>query len=89
MAGKQIQELLGCQSPDAATTRHNLGSLLRRAGRYTEAIPLIESAIAILEEQLSPGHPHLTIARENLQKAIGESRDRPRGRKHKRAGLPS
>jgi tetratricopeptide (TPR) repeat protein len=73
------EEVLGCQSPEAASTRHNLGSLLRRAGLYTEAIPLLESAVAILEEQLSPGHPHLVIARENLQKAIGNSMDRPCG----------
>jgi hypothetical protein len=35
-----------------------------------ESVPLLKSAIAILENRLTPAPPELALARENLRKAL-------------------
>ena len=50
--------------------RHALGSLLIILGCRTESVPLLKSAVTILESRLTPAHPQLAVARENLRKAL-------------------
>jgi hypothetical protein len=53
-----------------ALARSNLGSLLNILGRQkSESVPLLKHAIAVLESRLTPAHPQLLLARENLRKA--------------------
>lgn len=55
------EKLLDADSPDVALTRSNLGSLLSILGRRSESVPLLKSAITILEGQLTPAHPQLVL----------------------------
>ena len=64
------ENLLGPHAVETALTRHNLGSMLCSLGRRQEALPLLESAAAVLEKKLMPCHPGFLRARENLQSAI-------------------
>ncbi len=64
------ERLLGADSTDVALTCSNLGSLLTVLGRRSESVPLLKSAIAILETRLTPAHPQLVLARENLRTAL-------------------
>jgi len=63
------EKLLGAGNPDVALTRNILGKLLTDMGRPTEALPLLEAAVAALDSRLPPGHPHLSAARGNLRNA--------------------
>jgi hypothetical protein len=53
-----------------ALVRKNLARLLISVGRRREAVPLLNSAHAILAGRLTSGHPHLDKVRTNLRKAI-------------------
>jgi hypothetical protein len=65
--------------------RNNLGRLLISVGRPREAVPLLNSAHAILAGRLTSGHPHLDKVRTNLRKAMEAlASSRLRGRKAKR-----
>ena len=64
------ERLLGADSPYVALTCSNLGSLLTVLGRRSESVPLLVSAIAILETRLTRAHPQLVLARENPRKAL-------------------
>ncbi|MGC1649203.1 MAG: tetratricopeptide repeat protein, partial [Candidatus Sulfotelmatobacter sp.] len=68
------EKLLGEDSPDAALTLNNLGALLTRAGRPEEAAGLLQRAVTILHDQVAPDHPHLALARTNLEGALLSSR---------------
>jgi tetratricopeptide (TPR) repeat protein len=68
-------ELFGADSVDAALTRHNLGRLLNQCGRSQEAVPHLERSVAVLEMGLTPGHPHLTLARASLRAAAAMTTD--------------
>jgi hypothetical protein len=58
------------QSLDVALTHNNLGRLLTDLGRPDETVPLLEAAVAVLEDRLAPRHPHLSTVRKNLRNAI-------------------
>lgn len=68
------QQLLGESHPDVATNLNNLGMLYYYQGRYAEAEPLLQQALAIWEKTLGPEHPHTQAARHNLQLLL-EKRD--------------
>ena len=51
--------------PGSAPDLNNLAVLYRDTGRYTEAEPLFQRAIAILDKSLPPDHPNLAVVREN------------------------
>jgi hypothetical protein len=73
------QALLSGESPDLALTYNNLGGRLHRAGRSTEAVPLLEKAVTTMALQLPSDHPYLVAARRNLQQAlesVGHAADR-------------
>jgi hypothetical protein len=68
--GSEIKiNLLGPGNPDVALTEQNLGGQLHRLGRSEEAVPLLQSAVAVLKARLIPGHPTLLIALANLRQA--------------------
>jgi tetratricopeptide (TPR) repeat protein len=52
--------------PDVASILNNLAELYRVQGKYAEAEPLYQRALAILEEALGPHHPHLATSLNNL-----------------------
>jgi hypothetical protein len=59
------EKILGPEHPDVADSLHDLASLYYRQGRYPEAEPLYQRALAIREQQLGPEHPDTTIVRGN------------------------
>ena len=54
------------RAPDLATSLNNLAELYRATGRYAQAEPLYERAIAIGEKALGPEHPDLATRLNNL-----------------------
>jgi tetratricopeptide (TPR) repeat protein len=68
------EKLLGADSTDAALTLNNLGALLKLAGRPEEAAGLLERAVTVLQDRIAPDHPHLVLARANLESALLSSR---------------
>ena len=61
------EKALGPEHPDVATSLNNLAALYQATGRYAEAEPLYQRALAILEEVLGPDHPNTKTARANLE----------------------
>ena len=61
--------MLGPDHPDTLTSRNNLAEAYREVGRYAEAIPLYEQALADLERVLGPDHPLTLTLRNNLAEA--------------------
>ena len=64
------EKLLGADSIDAALTLNNLGALLNLAGRPEEAAGLLEHVVTVLHDRIAPDHPHLVLARANLELAL-------------------
>jgi tetratricopeptide (TPR) repeat protein len=60
---------LGKGHPVFATSLNNLAALYYTLGRYEDALPLIDQAVAIFEAALPAGHPDIDIAR-NVQAGI-------------------
>ena len=59
--------LAGDEHPDVATSLNHLTGLYDRQGRYAEADPLYERALAIWEKVLlGPGHPDVATSLNNL-----------------------
>ena len=48
-----------------ATNLNNLAALYRAQGRFTEAEPLYQRSLAIVERALGPEHPHMATSLEN------------------------
>ena len=48
-----------------ATSLNNLALLYHAQGRYAEAEPLYQRALAIREKVLGPEHPHVATSLEN------------------------
>lgn len=69
------QELSG--QPDVqATMMYTLGRIYRQLGRYEEAAPLLEDALALQREHLPDAHPELTKSLHELARLLrhkGES----------------
>jgi hypothetical protein len=60
---------------EAARLLNRAGFYLGQRARYTEAEPLLQRALGILEKALGPDHPHTRMCRDNLD----ELRRRMRG----------
>ncbi len=58
-------EGFGPQDPRLATSLNNLGFLYQAQGRYAEAEPLYQRALAIKEKALGPEHPSVATSLEN------------------------
>ena len=52
------EEQLGADHPHTASSHHNLASLYRSQGRYSEAEPLYTRAVAIALQTLGQDHPN-------------------------------
>ena len=52
---------------DVATSLNNLAALYHAQGRYAEAEPLCQQALAIAERALDSNHPTTKAIRSNLQ----------------------
>ena len=59
-------EGFGPQDPRLATSLNNLAELYRAQGRYAEAEPLHQRALAIREKALGPEHPAVGVSLSNL-----------------------
>ncbi len=58
-------EGFGPQDPRLAASLNNLAELYHAQGRYAEAEPFYERALAIWEKVLGPDHPHVAKGLEN------------------------
>jgi tetratricopeptide (TPR) repeat protein len=61
-----VEQLLGPEHPDTATSLNNLALLYRKQGRYGEAEPLYKRSLAIREKVLGPEHPDTATSLNNL-----------------------
>jgi tetratricopeptide (TPR) repeat protein len=64
-ANKHDYDRANAQQGDAGALYEKAAELLR-AGRFSEAMPLAQRALAIWEKALGPGHPDFAIALNNL-----------------------
>ena len=91
--------MLGPDHPDVARSLNNLADLYERQGRYAEAEPLFERALAIRERAVGPDHPDTATSTNNLAsfyQAAGRAADAlplvqrliASGRAQLRAALP-
>jgi tetratricopeptide (TPR) repeat protein len=65
---------LGPEHPLTASSLSNLALLYKAQGKYEQAEPLYERALAIMERQLGPKHPLTLRAQRNyvaLLRAMG------------------
>ena len=60
--------MLGPEHPDTLTSVNNLAFLYRSQGRYAEAEPLYQRALAGMERVLGKDHPNTKVVRENLKR---------------------
>ncbi len=65
-AALSAAEAFGPQDPRLATSLNNLAVLYYAQGKYTEAEPLIERALAIREKALGPEHTDVGQSLNNL-----------------------
>ena len=56
---------MGPDHPNTTTSLNNLAELYRDQGKYAEAEPLYQRALAIYEQQLGASHPTTQIVRRN------------------------
>ena len=75
-------DTLGPDHPDTLTSRNNLASAYRDAGRLHEAIELFEQNLEDRTRILGPHHPHTLTSRNNLAGAYREA-----GRLHEAIAL--
>ena len=66
-------ETFGPQDPRLATSLTNLALLYHHQGRYAEAEPLHQRALAILEKALGPEHPLVVRGLENYAALLRET----------------
>ena len=64
-ARDELGWLHGPEHPDVAANLNNLAILCHAQGRYTEAEPLLQRALAIREGALGSSHPELATSLEN------------------------
>jgi len=57
-------------------TLNNLAVLYKDMGRYAEAEPLYQRALAVFEQALGPTHPKVVTCRRNYAQLLREMRQR-------------
>jgi len=66
LAALEQAEKFGDDNFLLATSLNNLAELYRTQGKYAEAEPLHQRALAIWEKALGPGHPNVAMSLNNL-----------------------
>ncbi len=66
LAALKEAEKFGEQDPRLAANLNNLAALYNAQGRYVQAEPLFQRALAIVEKALGPEHPHVATSLNNL-----------------------
>ena len=66
LAALQEAQKLGPEDPRVGTSLNNLGVLYKTQGKYAEAEPLYQRALAIREKTLGPDNPNLIVNLNNL-----------------------
>jgi tetratricopeptide (TPR) repeat protein len=61
------KRLLGEDHPNVANSLNNLASLYKSQGRFSEAEPLYQQALAMSKKFLGEEHPDTKIAKDNLR----------------------
>ena len=69
LQSRSAENAFGPDHPDTAVTLNNLAVLYHSQGRYAEAWPLYQQAIAIHEKVLGPDHPDTITAFRNYEAA--------------------
>ena len=72
LAALEEAESFGEQDPRLATSLNNLAELYRAQGKYAEAEPLYQRALAILEKALGPEHPNVATSLDNYAALLRE-----------------
>ena len=65
-AAVQAAEKFGDQDPRLARSLNNLAVIHKELGRYAEAVPLAQRALALWEAALGPNHPDVAAGLNNL-----------------------
>ena len=65
LAALKEAETFGPEDPRLPTRLNNLAELYRTQGKYAEAEPLYQRALAIWEKALGPEHPNVATSLEN------------------------
>jgi tetratricopeptide (TPR) repeat protein len=60
------EKALGPEHPDVATTLNDMANLLKSQGKYEEALPLYQRALAIYQKSLGPEHPWMATTLNNM-----------------------
>ncbi|WP_454063962.1 tetratricopeptide repeat protein [Candidatus Nitrospira salsa] len=60
------EEALGPNHPNVATSLNSLGGLYRAQGKYAEAEPRYQRALAILHRTLGPDHPNTILGKKTI-----------------------
>jgi tetratricopeptide (TPR) repeat protein len=61
---------LGSEHPNVATSLNGLAELYRAQGRYADAEPLYQQALATWEKALGPDHPNVAATLENYAELL-------------------
>ena len=72
------ERVYGSNHVDSLTTRDSLAGAYHLAGRYTDALPLLEQTLATQEQVQGPDHPETLVVRAHLARtyaAIGRYAD--------------
>ena len=64
------QRLFEGDHPHVANGLHNVAGCLRSLGRFAEALPTYEAALAMHRRVLPPGHPHTLYPQKGLAKTL-------------------
>jgi tetratricopeptide (TPR) repeat protein len=74
-----VEEVLGEEHPDMALSLNNLAALYDNQGRYAEAEPLYQRALAIVEKVLGEEHPSSQKVKANYKASRDAQKRSPRG----------
>ena len=72
-------KVLRPEHPRLATALNNLASLYKRQGKYEQAEPLYQRALAIREQQLGPEHPTTVTIQEKYHALVRDMEQKGKG----------
>ena len=69
----RLFSIVGPEHPDVAASLNNLAVLYDDQGKYAQAEPLYQRALAIVEKALGPEHPHVATSLETYAIMLRET----------------